>query len=680
MNAEEFRHVGLAEIGIVDGPPNEGFDRITKLASSLCGTPVALVSIVEEDADRQFFTSALGLPEPWASRRQTPLSHSFCQHVKSSGAPLIVSDARDHALVNDNLAILDLGVIAYLGVPIYGIDGQAVGALCAIDDKPKTWTEDEVAHLTALSGAVSDQITLRASLYLSEQRQRQASLFGRIVQRAQHEVFIFDAKSLLFSDVNLGAVENLAYSLSELRHMSPVDIKPEYSEERFRSTIAPLVSGETSELQLDTSHKRQDGTTYPVEIRLERFTDENRTLLIAFCKDMTQQRDLEDRSREIGRNFEAIFMTSPDAITLADPDTTIRLVNPAYERLMRQSADQLVGQRFVQYIPTEDRSRVMHAIRARTPKEPLTMSLEETSIGGISRSIFWTNLSLFEDEEPEKIISIGRDVTELNQAKKLAEVKVLEAEAANQMKAAFLANMSHEVRTPLNAMMGLFQIIEMSRAEATIKTHASTGFAAGQSMARQLDNVLEVSRIEANAVTLNRKVTPLAPLLAKWHETTIGAVTRQNKMIEVVASIGDGVPEDAHIDPERTTQIVMNLCDNAAKFTQEGLIYISIDSNVGPSPHSARLEISVADTGIGISEQDLGQIFQRFTQVDTSITRRHSGTGLGLSISRDLAHMMGGELLAESPSADTDYATRFVLSIPVVATEGTMDEEKDTAG
>jgi GAF domain-containing protein len=94
------------------------------------------VSLV--DADRQFFKSALGLPEPWATRRETPLSHSFCQHVVATGAPLRVEDARDHSLVCDNLAIPELGVVAYLGMPLATADGQVLGSLCAIDTEPRT--------------------------------------------------------------------------------------------------------------------------------------------------------------------------------------------------------------------------------------------------------------------------------------------------------------------------------------------------------------------------------------------------------------------------------------------------------------------------------------------------------------------------------------------------------------
>ena len=114
--------------GLMDSEVSDRYDRLTRLASNLLGAPVALVSLVDDR--RQFFKSSLGLAEPWASERETPLSHSFCQHVVTSGSPLRIENAPEHPLVKDNLAIPDLGVIAYLGVPIVGSAGDNLGSFC----------------------------------------------------------------------------------------------------------------------------------------------------------------------------------------------------------------------------------------------------------------------------------------------------------------------------------------------------------------------------------------------------------------------------------------------------------------------------------------------------------------------------------------------------------------------
>lgn len=151
------------------------FDTHTRLATRLLGAPTALISLVQEHQNRQIFLSQQNLCEPWASLLETPLSHSFCQHVKASGRPLIVPDAREDAFLRCNAAISDLGVVSYLGVPIHCPERRPIGAICVIDSVRRDWTEDDVLALTDLASCVDDEIRLRTTLasnVVSHQRTR----------------------------------------------------------------------------------------------------------------------------------------------------------------------------------------------------------------------------------------------------------------------------------------------------------------------------------------------------------------------------------------------------------------------------------------------------------------------------------------------------------------------------
>jgi two-component system cell cycle sensor histidine kinase/response regulator CckA len=167
------RLAALRHTALLDTPPEEGFDRLTRMASRLLGTPVALISFVAED--RQFFKSAIGLPEPWASRREAPLSFSFCAQVVSTGEQLVVEDARRHPLLRHSTAIRELGWVAYAGVPLVTRDGQTVGSFSVVDRMPRLWSERDIALLKDLAASVVTEIELRREMgrrRLAEQGRR----------------------------------------------------------------------------------------------------------------------------------------------------------------------------------------------------------------------------------------------------------------------------------------------------------------------------------------------------------------------------------------------------------------------------------------------------------------------------------------------------------------------------
>ncbi len=153
----------LQDTGLLDSLPEDGFDRLTRLAATIFKTPVSLITLV--DSDRQFFKSSCGLPEPWATARQTPLSHSFCQYVVGRSAPLVVQNAYEDGLVKTNGAVRDINVVAYLGVPITTPDRMhTLGSFCVIDTVPRQWTDADTELLTSLSESLMTEIEMRRTI------------------------------------------------------------------------------------------------------------------------------------------------------------------------------------------------------------------------------------------------------------------------------------------------------------------------------------------------------------------------------------------------------------------------------------------------------------------------------------------------------------------------------------
>ena len=204
------RLTALYRLMLLDSPPEVAFDRITHLLSKLLDAPVALMTLL--DVNRQFFKSQIGLEEPWASARQTPLSHSFCQYVVMTGQPLIVTDARTDPLLATNRAIEDLNVIAYAGVPLCTEQGQVLGSLCVIDSVPRFWQNDELSILNDLAAMLMTEIELRRHLIESRQQNEELNAFSDM---AAHDLRI--PLNLIYGYLQLAQLELESATSDKLR-------------------------------------------------------------------------------------------------------------------------------------------------------------------------------------------------------------------------------------------------------------------------------------------------------------------------------------------------------------------------------------------------------------------------------------------------------------------------------
>lgn len=228
----------LANTGL--GPtPDPVFDRFTRMVRRILGAPVALVSLVDDA--RQFFPGASGLAEPWQRCRETGLSHSFCQHVVLSGRPLVVDDARADAFLRDNLAIADLGVIAYAGMPLTDSEGNVLGSLCAIDTSPRRWTEAELENLADLAAACASELRLRIVAHRGGQ--------------AREEVRLSSARSrlLLRASEALAGTSTVADVVAAVATLVSGDLAPAHVAVMFRDQSR-------ERLDLVTNHPLPEGT------------------------------------------------------------------------------------------------------------------------------------------------------------------------------------------------------------------------------------------------------------------------------------------------------------------------------------------------------------------------------------------------------------------------------------
>jgi two-component system, sensor histidine kinase and response regulator len=567
-----------------DATPEAAYDDMTRLAAHVCGTPIALLTLIEEG--RQSCKSSVGL-----SRVETPRDISFCALPLLDPGLSVISDVRlDERFSKNPLVTSEPNVRFYAGTPLVTHEGQILGVLCVMDCVPRELSPEQARALQALAREVVAQLELR----------RQA---------------------------------------------------------------------------LDLAQ-------------------------------VTSERDLA--KEELDR----LFDLSLDMLCLAGLDGYFKRLNPAWERTLGFTRDELLAKPFLEFIHPDDHQATIAAVK-KVFRGVSVIFFENRyrCKDGTYRWFSWTG-SLW--SERQWLYAAARDVTErkraeeelrrysrdLETAKQAQEenaaslsqlVKELElartrTEEAARAKSEFLANMSHEIRTPLNAIIGMAELALDTELNPMQREYLGVVKDSADSLLDLINDILDFSKIEAGKLELERTEFNLRDLL----ENTLKVLAHraQQKGLELACDLRGDTPELVAGDPGRLRQILINLIGNAIKFTEQGEVVVKVgmagcplsplDSAVVIHEGSGTLRVdheildmnragecflqfSVHDTGIGIAPEKQQLVFGAFAQADSSTTRKHGGTGLGLAIASQLVEAMGGRIWLES---EVGKGSTFQFTLP----------------
>ncbi len=476
--------------------------------------------------------------------------------------------------------------------------------------------------------------------------------FRTLVENLNDWIWEIDADGR-YTYVSPKVKDILGYEPSELIGKTPFDIMPPDEAKRVGALFAKALTSASSFEQVENKNRHKDGHLLVMETSGTPVFGEDNSLLgyRGTDRDVTERKRTEEEL--------ALLDRMADLVLVLDWEGRYHKISTVSQNLLPRPKEELLGKTLHEIFPQDTADRFLGSIQECIKTgEPVSL-LYSMEIDG---SELWFD-SRISPLPNKRVAFVVRDITERKTYEQNIQHAREEAEASNRAKSEFLANMSHEIRTPLNAILGLSNLVLGTHLTDKQRNYLEKTNMSAHSLLGVIDDILDFSKIEAGK--LNIDLIPFDLDAVVEQIKSVAAINASQKGLTFSVDTADDVPRYLKGDPARLSQILTNLTGNAVKFTDTGHVKLSIRRQNG-GPGRTDLEFLVHDTGIGIAAKDQAKLFEKFSQVDTSITRRFGGTGLGLAICRWLVEMMGGEIGVESePGVGSTF--RFTLPFALAA-------------
>ena len=602
-------------------------------------TLLRLASIIESSDDAIVGKSMDGVIMSWNKGAENLYGYSASEVLGRHISIVAPSDRKDETI----------GIIERIKA------GERVGHLETIR-KTKDARFIEVSltlsPIKAVDGSIVGISAIARDITKRKHAEEQVRKLSRAVEQSPVSVVITD-KTGTIEYVNPKFTLITGYAREEAIGQNPRILKSgEKSPEDYRVLWETITSG--NEWRGTFHNKKKSGELYWESASISPIKDSegNVTHFIAVKEDITAIKAAQEELAKLS----LVASKTDNAVIITDRDGLVEWVNDGFVRLTGYSLSDAIGKKpgHILQGPSTDPATVKRISKLLKSRINFTEEILNYHKNGHP---YWVSMNVTpifgEAGEPVGFISIESDVTERKKAEEALEQARESADAANRAKTEFLASMSHEIRTPMNAIVGMAELLGETPLNAEQTKYVQIFKSAGETLLNLINDILDISKVEAGQINLESIPFNLSELTEQLCEVI--ALRAHEKGIELACRIAPEVPAYLVGDPVRLRQILMNLMGNAIKFTAQGEVVLDVSTDAsGPDvsplsdPPRRRLRFTVRDTGIGIAHDKLGVVFDKFSQADSSITRKYGGTGLGLAICKKLVELMGGSIEVSS--------------------------------
>lgn len=684
---ETARLAALRDYAILDTEPDAALDAMAQLASYICHAPVAAISLVDEK--RQWFMASVGL-----DAKETSRDIAFCAHTILQQEPLIVVDAYlDERFYDNPLVTSTPHIRFYAGVPLAALDGQHLGTLCVIDSVPRELNPEQLLALRVLADNIMSHLNLR----LSHKRARE---YAVQIQQKNIQLQVSQRRIADLSEYLPGMIFQFRLpadgaacfpycsdGIAEIFELTPEQVicdatpvklllcDPVAVIESIRSS-ACVVQPWSLEFCVNLPVK---GRRWLAGQARPESQNDGSVLWHGFITDITERRTGEEALREVRERLE--LATRAGGVGVWDWDVQRNLLTwddqmfALYGIKRDQFGSAYADWRSVVCADDIEQSDLSVQMALSGEKEYDTEFRVRWPDGTLRNIRSIATVKFDADGNPLRMIGTNWDITRLKQAGQAMQQAKVAAEQLANSKSEFLANMSHEIRTPMNAVIGLSELALESTDLSERESYLRQINESSRSLMGILNDILDLSKIEARQLSVESAVFNLDDLLDTLNR--MFTMSAQDKGIGFSVVRAEPIPRLLKGDALRLRQILTNLLGNAFKFTKHGSVTLEIKS-IQTGTVDAQLSFIIRDSGIGMTAAQIDGLFQPFSQADSTISRRFGGTGLGLTISLNLARLMGGDIRVESiPGMGSTFI--FTVTLPEAEPASMMRREADRA-
>lgn len=511
---------------------------------------------------------------------------------------------------------------------------------------------------------------------------RERDKYKRLFDTSADALSIIDLKTGKFIECNDAALAMHGVSSEQgFLQLSPADLSPEFQPCGTRSTeLAKTYISETvaKGAQLfQWVHSRLDGTTFQCLVSLSAFEAPGTTQVLAIGRDISdiiQSKEAVTRANsEIEKyesaiqlqqeRFRAFVEQAPVGIAINRiNDGAFVSVNEEFTKFSGYSVDEINELSYWELTPSkyeEEEAKQLELLNTVGRYGPYQK--EYIHKDGYCYPVLLSGVKIENEDGVPLIWSVIQDATEQEKVEQELRQAKAQAEKANEAKSIFLSNMSHEVRTPMNGVLGMLQVLEREALPDKSKRLVSTAIFSAKTLLRILNDILDYTKIESHSLSLETTEFSIERTIESILSNELPKANE--KAVKVTIDYQSTMPKFWFGDAVRVRQVFMNLISNAVKFTRQGSVDIQLKAE--QRKDKCGLVFSIVDSGVGMNKRALKTLFDRFTQADVSTTREFGGTGLGMSITHELVTLMGGRI---DVSSDEGVGTKFVVFLPLLTT------------